>query len=160
MFLRELSESLTVWRIGDPSGRFPIWSDGGARVMGGRWHLAGDPVIYTSEHYATAMLEKLAHFQGILPDNQHHLEITVPAGTSYEVFVDHLAPGWRDAGTGDAARFGHDWVQQERTAILIVPSAIAPMERNVIVNTAHAAFRAIRIGLETPVYWDRRLFGP
>ncbi|EAR52061.1 hypothetical protein OG2516_18390 [Oceanicola granulosus HTCC2516] len=156
---RRLPDGLTAWRIGDPEGRFEIWSDGGARLAGGRWHLAGDPVIYASASYATAMLEKLAHFQGLLPTGQHFIEIAVPAGTAYEVFAEHQAPDWRAPGSPGAAAFGHRWAQEGRSALLLVPSAIAPMERNVLFNTAHPDFAAIRPGLETPVWWDSRLFG-
>lgn len=156
---RKLADAMTAYRIGDPDGRFPIWSDEGARLFSGRWHRAGDSVIYASEHYATAMLEKLAHFGGLLPANQHMIQISIPAGTSYEVFSDHQVPDWRTAGSEDAAEFGHRWVTELRSAVLMVPSAIAPIERNVIVNSRHPDFGGIRVGLETPVWWDARLFG-
>ncbi|MGR3570978.1 RES family NAD+ phosphorylase [Brevirhabdus sp.] len=156
---RRLPHPMSVWRIGDPDGRFAIWDDGGARLYSGRWHRAGDPVIYTSEHYATAMLEKLAHFGGLLPANQHALRCEIPAGVSYEVFAEHQAPDWRAADSPGASDFGHDWAASARSALLLVPSAIAPVERNVIVNTAHPDFASIRPGLETPVHWDARLFG-
>ncbi|MBI1217654.1 MAG: RES domain-containing protein [Rhodobacteraceae bacterium] len=156
---RRLAAAMTAWRIGDAGGRFPIWSDAGARQFGGRWHEAGDPVIYAAEHYATAMLEKLAHFSGQLPTDQHKIEITIPAGVSYEVFADHQAPDWRAPDSPGAQHFGHLWVEQARSAILIVPSAIAPVERNIVFNTQHADFGGIRAGLETPVWWDGRLFG-
>lgn len=156
---RVFAEAMTAYRIGDPDGRFPIWSDGGARLFSGRWHEAGDPVIYASEHYATAMLERLAHFAGEMPGNQHMIEITIPAGVSYEVFAEHRAPRWREPGSPDAVRFGHDWVRAGRSAVLVVPSAVAPIERNFIFNAAHAHFGRIATGLETPVWWDSRLFG-
>lgn len=95
---RVLRGPLCCYRISDPASPFPIWSDGGAGLHGGRWHLVGDPVIYASEHYATAMLEKLAHFSGELPCGQHFIEITVPASVSYAVFAEHQAPGWRTPG--------------------------------------------------------------
>ena len=60
MAVRELAETLTVWRIGDPDGRFPIYSGEGAALCEGRWHRKGQDIIYTSEHYGTAMLEKCA----------------------------------------------------------------------------------------------------
>lgn len=50
MAARELAEPLTVWRIGDPEGRFPIYSGEGAALSEGRWHSKGQDVIYTSEH--------------------------------------------------------------------------------------------------------------
>ena len=32
------------------------------------------------------------------------------------------------------------------------------MERNVVVNGLHPDFEGLTAGLETPVWWDRRLF--
>ncbi len=156
--VRRLDKFLTAYRIGDPSGEFPIWDDGGARLSSGRWHEAGAAVIYASEHYSTAMLEKLVHYQGNIPSNQHFIEITIPSGTSYEVVNGDLIEGWA-APDGEAARrFGRDWFADRRSAVLIVPSVVARMERNVVFNTQHVDFRAISSGLDTPIWWDERLF--
>lgn len=157
-YVRQLDKPLTAYRIGDPNGEFPIWDDGGARLISGRWHEVGAAVIYASEHYSTAMLEKLVHYQGDIPSNQHFIEITIPSGTSYEVANGDLIDGW-PAPNGEAARrFGRKWFSQQRSAILIVPSVVARMERNFVFNTQHADFRAVSTGLETPIWWDERLF--
>ena len=151
---------MAAYRIGDPNGAYPIWSAGGARLVSGRWHEAGigAGVIYASAHYSTAMLEKLVHFSGELPPNQHFLEIHIPAGTSYEVVNPDALPGWADSD-GDVARlFGRAWLMAARSAILIVPSVVARMERNIVFNTAHPDFAGIKPGLETPIWWDARLF--
>jgi RES domain-containing protein len=149
---------MLAYRIGDPLGIYPIWSDEGARRKAGRWHYRGDTVIYASEHYATAMLEKLVQFEGRPPPNQHFIAVSIPAGTSYEVFADHQVPEWRMRGSPGAAAFGHGWAEAARSAILIVPSAIAPIERNIVFDTAHPDFAGITVGLETPIWWDDRLF--
>ena len=99
--LRPLAESITAFRIDDPNGEYPIWSDGGARTCSGRWHEAGASVIYASEHHSTAMLEKLVHYDGEMPPNQHFLEIAIPAGTSYEVANVDLIPRWADPCGGN-----------------------------------------------------------
>ena len=72
---RRLDDALKGFRIGDPRGEYPIWSDGGSRRASGRWHEAGQRVIYAAEHYSTAMLEKLVHWNGILPPDQHFIAI-------------------------------------------------------------------------------------
>ena len=155
---RLLPKPLTAFRIGDPAGTYPIFSAEGARRIQGRWHDIGDRVIYASEHYSTAMLEKLVHWNGLLPPNQHAVEITVPAGVSYEVVTQDTVPGW-DAPSGDAARsLGHDWYVSRRSAVLLVPSVVARPDRNIVLNADHAEFPRIEAGLETPVRWDSRLF--
>lgn len=155
---RVLDAPMTAWRIGDQDGEFPIWDDGGARRAEGRWHRAGSGVIYASQSYSTAMLEKLVHYSGVLPRGQHFITITIPQGISYEVFSEAHHPAWSDRDGTVARAFGDEWLRDARSAILLVPSVVARMERNVIVNTAHPEFARITAGLETPVWWDDRLF--
>lgn len=45
-----------------------------------------------------------------------------------------------------------------RSAVLIVPSVVARMERNMVFHTGHADFQRITTGLETPIWWESRLF--
>jgi len=147
---------MRVYRIGDPNGRYPIYSaDGGAKVEG-RWHEKGQEVIYTSQFYSTAMLEKLVRWNGQLPPNQHFIEITIPAKTSYEVVTKDSYPDWIDPSKARA--FGSLWYRSKRSAILIVPSFVARMESNIIINIHHRDAKAIKPGLEMPVVWDERLF--
>ena len=156
---RTLPEPMRAFRIGDLKGEHPIWSYGGARISSGRWHEAGASIIYCSEPYSTAMLEKLVYYDGEMPPYQHFLQITIPAGTSYEVADSDLLTGWAIPDGEAARRFGRDWFQEERSAILIVPSVVARMERNIVINASHAEFSKIKVGLETPIWWDERLFG-
>lgn len=159
MAVRELAEPLTAWRIGDPNGRFPIYSGEGASLTEGRWHQKGQDLIYTSEHYSTAMLEKLVHYNGVLPPNQHFLKIVIPAGVSYEVVTKDSLPNW-DSADGSASRVGGaDWFAQARTAILVVPSVVSREENNLLINPNHSDAKRIRPGHEEPVRWDKRLFG-
>ena len=157
--MRTLPAQLTAYRIGDPAGRFPAYSVDGALRVGGRWHERGDRVIYAAENYSTAMLESLANLGPERPPNQHYIEITIPAGVSYEVAsTDHLRGWYRSAATSSKV-FGHRWYAERRSAVLFVPSVVARVERNIVINATHDDFPRIKPGLETPVWWDERLFG-
>ncbi len=148
---------MRVFRIGDAQGRFPIFSgEGAALVDDARWHELGQDVIYTSEHYSTAMLEKLAHCNGALPSNQHFMAIAIPLGTSYEAVTKDSLPGWIDEPV--ARMFGATWFAERRTAILVIPSFVAREEHNVLINPHHADFKGIVPDRECPVWWDPRLF--
>lgn len=155
---RELPETMRAYRIGDPAGKFPVWSTEGAKRISGRWHEAGAAIIYASETYSTAMLEMLVHWNGVLPPNRHFIEITIPKGTSYEVATADTVPEWFKANAEASRRFGREWYTGNRSAILIVPSVVARMERNVVINARHPDFKGLAVGLETPVWWDQRLF--
>jgi RES domain-containing protein len=155
---RLLAKPLTGYRIGDPAGVYPVFSAEGARRTQGRWHEVGARVIYASEHYSTAMLEKLVHWNGLLPPNQHFIEITIAAGLSYEVVTADILPDWHLPSGEAARRFGQAWYAERRSVVLLVPSVVARPERNLVINAEHPEFARIEAGLETPIWWDDRLF--
>lgn len=149
---------LTCFRIGDPGGAYPIYDSEGARLYPGRWNTPASPVIYTSQHYSTAMLEKLVHSSSILPPNQHYIRITVPNGTSYEVFRAEAHPGWDGKREEVCKAFGEAWYRERRSALLMVPSIPARIERNILVNPLHPDAAGITYDLPEPVWWDDRLY--
>ena len=105
------------------------------------------------------MLEKLARGNEEFPPNQHFISISVPKGTSYETVIkDHL-PGWDALFPAVPREFGTRWVEERRSAILLVPSYVARLDRNVLINPVHADAAKIETSLAEPVWWDRRLFG-
>lgn len=149
---------LTCYRIGDPDGVFPIYDAEGARLYPGRWNTHASPIIYTSEHYSTAMLEKLVHANLVMPANQHFIEITIPNGTSYETFQMAAHPGWDSRSEDICKSFGQDWYDRKRSALLFVPSLPARPERNILVNPLHPDAKHITHAMAEPVWWDERLY--
>lgn len=156
--VRQTDHQITAYRIGDPVGRYPVFSAEGSRLNEGRWNAKGDSILYTSEHYSTALLEKLVGYSGVVPPNQHVIEITIPAGVAYEIFNVAHVPDWASDTGASARAFGHQWYKDRRSAILFVPSVPGNPDRNVLIHENHADFPKIRAGLETPIKWDRRLF--
>lgn len=160
MNLRRLDRTLSCYRIGDPDGDYPIFDPTGSTIFPGRWNDEDSPVIYTAENYSGAMLEKLASGHGDLPANQHFVEITVPKGASCEAVTKDSLPGWDSVDCRAPRAFGVDWITSKRTLLLFVPSYVARVERNVLINPAHPDFLSIEVSLEEPVWWDERLFPP
>jgi RES domain-containing protein len=156
---QKLPRVMRCYRIGDPNGAFPIFDATGSTLAPGRWNTAASRMMYTSEHYSTAMLEKLVHGSGSLPPNQHFIEITLPNGLSYEMLNPADLPGWDDAVPSTSKAYGEAWQQSLRSAILIVPSVVARVDNNILVNPDHPEFARITAGLHIPVWWDNRLFG-
>ncbi|MEY4520670.1 MAG: hypothetical protein RLZZ499_3270, partial [Cyanobacteriota bacterium] len=93
---------------------------------------------------------------GDIPQHQQWIEITIPVGTSYETVTTYSLPNWKQSSVSKA--FGDNWLKSKRSCILIVPSAIAPVENNILINESHESFSKIEISLNQPVIWDRRLF--
>jgi len=157
--VQRLDRTLTAYRIGDAHGEHPLFSAMGSVYYPGRWNDADTPVVYASEHYSTAMLEKLVQAAGLMPPDQHFIEVTLPPGLSFEMVTKDMLPGWDTAEPGASRDYGVEWVEERRTAILLVPSIPARIERNVVINPAHPEFDRIEHGLPQPVWWDGRLFG-
>jgi RES domain-containing protein len=154
-----LDRTLFCFRIGDPNGAYAMFDATGSTIALGRWNTPGSPLIYTSEHYSTALLEKLVHGSGRLPPNQHYVKITIPRGTSYEVFSPPTLKGWDRMPATASRKFGERWSLEKRSAILLVPSVIARLDNNILINPAHPEFHSLQASLHEPVFWDRRLFG-
>lgn len=158
MKAQQLDRVLTAYRIGDPDGAHPIFDATGSKLFPGRWNTPVSPILYTSQHYSTAMLEKLVRGSGRLPPNQHFIEITIPNGISYEVLEPAGLPGWDDPACAVSKTYGEKWQQSRRSLLLIVPSVVARMEHNFLVNPEHPGYRQLAPSLHKPVWWDKRLF--
>jgi RES domain-containing protein len=155
---QKLDRVLTCYRIGDPDGAYPIFDATGSMLYPGRWNTPASPMIYASEHYSTAMLEKLVHGSGRLPPNQHFIEITIPNGVSYEMLSTAALPDWHVENAIPSKAYGDDWEQGKRSLILIVPSIVARIEKNILINPKHSEFLKINTSLHQPVWWAKRLF--
>lgn len=149
---------LTAYRIGDPEGAHPIYDPEGARLYPGRWNTTASPIIYASEHYSTAMLEKLVHTNSVMPPNQHFIRIVIPNGVSYEVFQTAAHPGWDGKDERKCKAFGSSWYAEQRSALLLVPSIPARLERNILINPHHPDAAGITHDLPEPIWWDARLY--
>ncbi|MBS1214635.1 MAG: hypothetical protein H6R26_3252 [Proteobacteria bacterium] len=115
-------------------------------------------MIYTGEHYSTAMLEKLVHGSGFLPPNQHFTEITIPNGVTYEFVTPAHLPGWDEETAVTSRKFGEKWQFENRSLLLFVPSVVARLERNILINPGHPEFHKITTDIAQPIWWDARLF--
>ncbi|GLS21573.1 hypothetical protein GCM10007874_45900 [Labrys miyagiensis] len=154
-----LDRILTCYRIGDPNGAYPVFDATGSTIAPGRWNTSRSPMIYTSEHYSTALLEKLLHGSGRMPLNQHCVTVTIPSGLSYEVFPVATLPGWDRPIAKSSKAYGEKWCREKRSLVAIVPSVVARRDMNFLVNPAHAEFKHVSASLHEPVYWDSRLYG-
>lgn len=96
------------------------------------------------------------------PSAARFVEAVVPDDVSREVFDPTLSPGWDDPhDTSIAQAFGQTWIEDRRSALLLVPSIVtAGRDTNVVVNPNHPDATRISVGPETAVALDRRLFGP
>lgn len=142
--------------------RYPVYDGSGAALEGARWNSPGRVLIYTSEHYATAVLEKLVHAgRTQLPGAHHAAAIDIPDDLQLEIFRPTAVPGWDAEDSASARDYGDRWHAAGRSAVLVVPSLPGqPVERNFIINPGHPDASRIRVLPSFDVTWDGRLFGP
>ena len=109
-------------------------------IHGARWNSPGRRVIYAAETYAGALLEILVHASGSVPQSQGYVEIGIPSSLSIEEITPDDLPRW-DAPSFEATQaFGDRLYDERRTPVLIVPSVVTRVERNVLINQEHPEF--------------------
>jgi RES domain-containing protein len=70
-----------------------------------------------------------------------------------------LPASWRAYPAPDRlVHLGSAWATSNRSAVLIVPSAVIPAERNYVLNPHHPEFRSIRVGTAEPFAFDSRMW--
>ena len=147
-----------AWRI--CKVRHSPFDGTGARLCGARWSSPGRSVIYAADSFAGAILEVLAHAirPRTLPGKHHAVQIEIPDAV-IEVLDPASLPGWDTRDSPEALAFGDQWVDEARSAVLVVPAVPSrPVGRSVLINPDHAD--AARIAHSAPfrVPWDERLF--
>lgn len=104
-------------------------------------------MIYTAETFAGAVLEVLVHANlGRVPRRHALVEITIPDTIATEIVAPEDLPGW-DADDQIVSRaYGDRWLEEGRTAVLLVPSIVTRgREHNVLLNPEHRAFKKITV---------------
>lgn len=133
----------------------------GARRYGGRWNPPGVRVVYASESAALAALELLVHLEeSALLAHYALCAVRFPEALLETLDPAALPADWRASPPPLALQeIGAAWVRDARSALLAVPSAIVPSERNFLLNPAHPDFRRVRRDPPTPFALDPRLAG-
>ena len=135
----------------------------GAKISGGRWNRPGLPVVYCAETPSLACLETLVHLgTGSLPLNRYLVRIDIPASIwrSRDRHIPTTLPvGWDNCPPSKASLdFGDKWLKENRTAVLVVPSAIAPEDAVILLNPLHPKTASITATKLRKWLYDPRLF--
>ena len=132
----------------------------GSYRYGGRWSHPGTRMVYTAEHLSLAMLEYLAHLD---PDRQPTdlvlAQAEVPDDISRVQFsVGDLPLDWRTYPAPTMLKdLGSEFIKESKAAVMIVPSVLATVENNWLINPTHPDFRWIKIVRTEPFQYDTRL---
>lgn len=144
---------MILWRISafaDLTGR-------GGLLANGRWHHAGRPVVYLAESPAAAMLEVLVHLEidaEDIPDNLRLLRVEVADDTPTQK-TGSLPEQWEE-DLSYTRQVGDAWLNEGKTLLLAVPSAIMPHTTNYLFNPSHPAASSAALSVES-LRLDNRL---
>ena len=135
---------MIAFRIGSPA--YALLDGAGAAASDhARWNSRGRHIIYAAEHYATALLEKIAQLNSSrIPRSLVYVRIDLAEDASIEELRPGDLAGWDGDTRKHSQRFGDRWYDERRSLILLVPSLAAPgLERNVLINQRHPEFSGV-----------------
>lgn len=151
---------MLAWRIAKAK-RATDLSGQGAAIEGGRWNEAEVPAVYMGLSPAICCLETFVH-QTSRP--KIPMKITVFELPDEEILycrpgAGDLPDGW-NAMPADrpSMSFGTAWLKGRQHLGLIVPSAVLPLERNIVLNPMHPAIANVRVVEVLDFKYDDRMF--
>lgn len=149
---------IEAWRIDRAIYRATAFTGEGARLYGGRWNSQGISVVYAAENRSLAMLEILVHMRK--PKGYELYSVKFDESLVQELAIKNLPRNWDvEPPLADTQEIGDNWVTRASSAVLSVPSAVVPEERNYILNPRHPDFKQLKIDGPFPCYFDPRLLG-
>jgi RES domain-containing protein len=150
---------MQLWRVSGHNDLAGL----GAEKASARWHTKepGKRIVYCAEHPAVALLEALANLDGDprdFPDEYGLLKIQVGADVSIETLSSESLPeSWRESKQATRT-IGDFWLQEGRSALLAVPSAVCPDSTNYVLNPKHPQAQKVVIESYRRLRYDKRLF--
>lgn len=150
----------TVYRICKTKLVGNAFDGEGAFRYGGRWNSRGTRIVYAAENLSLAALEIIVH----LDDDAMLLEYSyIPADVPAELILQvedfrSLPENWNHSPAPVVVQqIGDEWARELPSAVLEVPTAIVPLEKNYLLNPAHADFSKIVLGEAKKFEFDERL---
>ncbi|MCB8994156.1 MAG: RES family NAD+ phosphorylase [Bacteroidales bacterium] len=133
---------------------------GASMTNGYRWNSLNTRLVYTSESRALATLEVSVHLDlsEDLPRDRYFVEIEMPDDIKIlEVKIEDLPEDWdSNPPTLTTQTIGDDFVFDNESAILKVPSSIVPQEFNYLINPNHPDAKRIIVISKTQMTFDPR----
>lgn len=130
----------------------------GAKQWGGRWNSPGLALVYTSCSISLSLLELLIYqtsYEEIMINNLMRIE--VPDAFIQSLSANSLKSNWQH--DIDYCRFiGNEFLQNNNSLLLKVPSAVIPDEYNILINPGHSAFEKCALISSGIFEFDTRLF--
>jgi len=131
-----------------------------AKLYGGRWNNVGSAMLYSAYSPSLAMLEFVCNASGIGKTVQTCLlTLKLDSKVKFEVLTTNDLPeNWQDVPAPDVLkRIGDNWIKSNASLVLKVPSAVMPIEFNVLINPLHKDFLQLSIENIVKMEIDNRI---
>lgn len=154
------SKVIVGYRLVAPRWASTALSGEGARLYGGRWNTAGRPMVYLGGSRALAALELLVHLPGPLARAKAYVlsEVEVPRNLVTDLPKATLPADWRTSPPPrEAQALGDEWLADERSLGLWMPSVVIPEDYNLLLNPRHPAMAQVSLKDAKPFRFDPRL---
>ena len=152
---------MRVWRIIPKLHLSQAFDGEGARRFGGRWNGLGTRVVYASATLSLAAIEFFVNLdRDTEPDQLVAVSADIPDDTRIGyIEVSDLPKNWRSYPVPEELQdLGTAWVTSASAAVLVIPSAVIPEERNYLLNPAHPDFKRFRLNKPEAFHFDPRMW--
>ena len=148
---------MIIYRISNEQFRNDI-SGNGAAINGSRWNSAGIRLLYASQFISLSILESLVHLrQNYIPASQYLLHIEIPDSNEIqEISFKKIKHNWRQE-IQYTQWIGDQFIKNNESLMLKVPSAVVPQEHNFLINPLHKDFKKVKIISTELLNLDKRL---
>lgn len=148
---------MLVYRLVHPQYAHDL-SGYGSMLVAGRWNFKGHRVLYTAENSSLALLEYLAHSEGLKRRLPYQLiTVEIPDQHIEELSSDVLKDDWRHEPF-ITREIGSKWLKSLTALALKVPSVLNEDNSNYLINPAHADFGQVKITSTKEISFDQRLW--
>jgi len=133
----------------------------GASLNGQRWNSKGTEVVYTADSRALANSEVAVHIAlSLLPKDYFMLEILIPDNLKVKKLnLKNLPKNWNAIPhIPETQLVGDAFVNENKFAVLRVPSVVVKGDFNYVLNPKHPDFSEIKIIDDAPFPFDPRFF--
>lgn len=150
---------MQIWRITSSEFAESAFTGGGSADHPGRWNHRGCMVGYSSDSPALAMLEVLANAETFAAlRNRLIIRAFIPDKGVYVLPHEDLPQDWRLYPIPPSTRdIGDAWLLDGVFPVLSVPSAVMPLQRNILLNPEHEEFTDLEVQELLPLDVDPRL---
>lgn len=150
------------WRLADSDfAKTPqeMLSGEGAFVFGGRWNTKGHRAVYLGCNLATACMELLVHLDTIaVLDGYSKMEVSFHPSHVLRIDPADLPDDWTSPSMEPTTQLiGDDWLDNQESLILHVPSVVVDGEFNYLLNPLHPDFKKIKTSNITRFKYDPRI---